>query len=661
MIAGAPPTLGTNYDALFGFDSADQITEEEYFFPGIGIQNITGFGSGYGGSYVIGPGESWGLNNVLTWIKGSHSFKFGFYGERYYNNGSYLIERSWGHNGLFSALIRDGEFATNGYGFADFLLGAPWLVVSNPSFPGVGRAPYRFIDQSLRGFFQDDWKISPRVTLNYGVRYEYNMPPVEAHDRTLVGNIRTLTDIEVLYPESLDIDDQFLSPQFSVDTPVGNQVVPAGTYFKRYPSRRMWDPDKNNFQPRIGLAIRPFRDDRTAIRAAYGVFNGRTNGSVSSGPAFSPPFFNFSFFNADSAIPPDVLLGEFPGGTTYSPEGFPGTFYLLPRDFPDPFVQNWSLTIQRELTTNMKFEVGYLGSRTDNMYIGLVLNARRVPGMETGQGCPEPCPVARPFPRPFPYMQEDRSSGPYGWANYHAMQVSLERRFSNGLTFLTNFTWSKSMDLGVSGAGDFVEGGQPDGQPQNLFNLAAEKGRGQDSIGRRFVGSWVYELPFGSGKPFLSNSNAFVKAIVSGWQFSGVLSFQGGFPFSVYVQGDVSGTGITRGRADRIRDGNLPNSERTLQRWFDTGAFTIPALSTFGNGGNRILEGPGLKNLDLGLHRNFRFSERHNLQFRAEFFNTTNTPNFASPDRYVNSATYGQILQLNTPMRQIQLALKYVF
>ncbi len=657
LLAAGPPTQGTNYDAQFGFAYAPRLTPEEFHFPNIGIQNITALG-GAGFSYQIGPNETWGLSETLTWIRGSHSFKMGFQGERYYNKLFFLVDRSWSFNGLFTGLIRGGQFVTNGYGFADFLLGHPSSEAFMPILPEIGREPIRNIDQSLKGFFQDDWKVSSRLTINWGLRYEYNMPPIEERDRTTIGDITSLTSLAVYYPQSLKIDDQFLSPQFSQDTVVDNQVVPAGSYFSRLNARRLWEPDKNNFQPRIGLAFRPSNNDKTAIRAAYGLFNGKTNGSIFQLPGYSPPFFFFAPVQSDETVPPTLTLGDFPA-TSYSPEGI-YTFYLLPRHYPDPFVQNWTLSIQRELTPNTKVEAAYQGSKTNNLFVTPILNARKVPGAETGGGCPEPCPVPRPFPRPFPWLGEDRSAGPFGWANYHGLQLNLERRFSQGLTFLTNFTWSKSLTFSACGGGDFTTTCNED-QPQNLFNLRAEKGRAMDSIGKRFLASWVYELPFGPNKRFLANGGPLVKALASGWEVTGILEFQGGFPFTARVLGDISGTGLGRGRASRVADGNLPANQRTVDGWFDTKAFEIPALNTFGNAGNGILDGPGIKNLDLGLFRNFRVREAQSIQFRAEFFNATNHPNFGLPDYHLNSSNFGKILYTSTRSRSIQFALKYVF
>jgi hypothetical protein len=362
----------------------------------------------------------------------------------------------------------------------------------------------------------------------------------------------------------------------------------------------------------------------------------------------------------DQTIPPQgLVLGELPAAQ-FTPAGIYSD-YVVERNHPDSFIQSWTLNIQRELTQNLKLEVAYIGNKVSHIDRMMFYNIRRVPGAETGQGCGSDCPIARPFPRPYPAFGEDRTQSAIGWSNYNAMQINLERRFSQGLTFQANFNWNKGMDGGVESQGDFISGGQPDAQPENLFNLKAEKARSGDSPGKRFVTSWVYQLPFGTGKQYLNSAHPAVKALVGGWMVSGILSLQSGFPFEVHASGDVSGTGTGRMRANRIAVGNLPPDQRTLNRWFDTSAFELPPLNTFGTGGRRIMDGPGVTNVDLNLAREFKITERHHLQFRAEFFNAFNHPNFAMPNFYVTSSNFGKITSTSGPPRSIQFALKYVF
>ncbi|MGH8245908.1 MAG: hypothetical protein ACREUU_05695, partial [Gammaproteobacteria bacterium] len=269
-----------------------------------------------------------------------------------------------------------------------------------------------------------------------------------------------------------------------------------------------------------------------------------------------------------------------------------------------------------------------------------------------------------------------------GNSNYNALQIRGERRFGQGLSFVSSYTWSKSIDenAGIS------TGSESSGNAQNARNLAAERGLSDFDVNHRYVFSYVYDLPFGRERR-LSVSNPVASALVSGWQLTGILTLQGGRPFTVNSGIDVSDTGGGNDRPDLI--GNPRLDQRGPDRWFNTctrlasGAlgncaagenpvWAIPARGLFGSSGRNILRGDGLKNFDLGMYRSFRFSEGQSLQFRAEVFNLANHPNFFFPNGSVLAsatgvnASFGRIsraaFQSQTgAQRQIQFALKYIF
>ncbi len=652
-----PVDKSRNFDKELGFPFADTLKPFDFAFPRTGITNMTGLGGP--DTITFGPNQTWYLSEGLTLLRGSHSIKTGFVVDHYNQATQIVFNRQWSFNGNFTALVSGGRFATRGYAFADFLLGFPFQTFHGPVLPGIGREVSLMTVTNYAGYIQDDWKVSRRLTVNLGLRYELNRPPVEDNDRTVVSEITPQGIIH--YPKALNIDDRFLTPQIFTPRTVDGVLVQPGKYFGRLDTRQVWDTDKNNFQPRIGFAFRPFGTDNTAIRAAYGIYNGRHVGRLAFTGGLGAPFRIYTETRQDQTIPPGNLrLGELPA-VEFTPEGI-FTFNVVTRNNPDPFIQQWNFSVQQQLGKDMKVEVAYLGNRADRINVWRIANIRQVPGAREGTGCPAPCPVPRPFTRPFPQFGEDRTRGPWGWSNFHGFELNVERRFSGGLTFTSTFNWNKGIDNGIEALGDNTDGGQPDQQPENPFRSDLDKGRSHDTTGLRWNSSWVFELPFGAGRKFLGSSNRALTAVVSGWDISGILTLQSGFwfhPVNGFV--DNSGTGVGRTRPNRARDGNLPEDQRTLNRWFDTAAFQLPPLNTFGTSGRRVLEGPGVIVWDLGIFRRFQIKESHNVQFRAEFFNAPNHPSFSLPDNNLSSSTFGRISGTSTPPRNIQLALKYSF
>ncbi|MBC8167712.1 MAG: carboxypeptidase regulatory-like domain-containing protein [Bryobacteraceae bacterium] len=690
-----PQISDRNFDAELGFPIGSNLTAEDYGFPGIGIRGLSGLG-GLTKS-TTGPNRTWQVTQTLTAVLGAHNVKAGFSMERYFNFYRLIFPRNFSFQGNLTALVRDGRFQPNtGAPFADFLLGAPSALQVMPVLPGVGREPNQTLSASYAAFVQDEWRVTRRLSLSLGLRYEVNMPPFEKNNRTLVseildeagpGGVRGV----VLYPKDLEVADTFLSPQFIRPvTQPGNPQVLSGQFFRRADTNRVWDTDKNNFQPRLGFAYRPLSTDRFVMRGNYGIYNAANTGRLAFASGLGSPFLLQIEERQDETIPPTRLrLGEFPE-TLFTPGGIT-VYNLATRKNPDPFLQNWFFGLEGEPVRNLIVEAAYVGNRADNLTRLLTINERLNPGLngDLRVGCgagPEPaglragnpsvgsCPtrldpatgfqiVDRPFPRPYPAFGETRTRGPFGWSDYHALQLRVERRFSQGLTFFSTYTFGKSMttwDQGLSD-GDSQRTGQADGTARNVFLLDAEKARAAFSAKHVWVTNWIYELPFGRGKLIGSGSGRLLNSMVGGWQVAGILSVQSGFPFGVYTPGDISGTGVTRGPADRLADGNLPASERTLDRWFDTSAFVLPRLNTFGNSGRNILWSPNYRNLDFSVLKNFELLENKQVQFRSEFFNLSNTPNFGIPDRFVTNPNYGRITSTRGSMRVIQLALKVVF
>jgi hypothetical protein len=256
--------------------------------------------------------------------------------------------------------------------------------------------------------------------------------------------------------------------------------------------------------------------------------------------------------------------------------------------------------------------------------------------------------------RPWPFFTGISLRDPVGKSSYQAFAAKAEKRYSAGLTFLASYTWSHAIDDGSGTLDDGLSGG---GLRDN-YNLAAHRGNSGYDLRHNFVSSGVYDLPFGKSRRYL-NQGGPLDWVLGGWQLGGILMMRSGRPFSPVVNGDISNTGTTN-YPNRVGSGELPSNQRTIDRWFDLSAFTVPAAYTYGNSGRNFLYGPGFVNADLKIGKSFMFRERYRVEFRCEMFNFTNTPHFGVPAATVNLANAGQIRSAGDP-RDIQFGLKLVY
>jgi hypothetical protein len=265
-----------------------------------------------------------------------------------------------------------------------------------------------------------------------------------------------------------------------------------------------------------------------------------------------------------------------------------------------------------------------------------------------------PGPGAVPARRPYPQYASISSWEPVGISKYNSLQLSAEKRFTHGLSFLAAYTWGKAMDMGGGGNSASAESRN---NVQNPRNVAAEYGLADFNYPQRFTMSFMYDVPFGRGRQFLTNTNRIVDGVVGGWQLSSIITAQDGPPGSVSMSTTTSNTGTFQ-RPNRVCDGNLSADQRTIQQWFNTSCFVAPPLYTFGNAGRNIIQAPGLVTWDLGAHKDFRITEGVGVTLRGEFFNVLNKANFGYPSTSIGSLTAGTITSVVTTGRQIQMALR---
>ena len=431
----------------------------------------------------------------LSWVRGRHTVKFGFDFQQVtlYANSTLQARPNFNFTGVYTQnpQSRPGTGAS----FADFLLG-----LTNDS-----QVSTRSISESrqhiYQGYVQDDWNITPRLTLNLGLRYELPLPFYETANK--YANL--ILEPGSLYGQLLDAHD-------------------AGAAGYR---TSFVDPNWHNFAPRVGFAFK--LTPKTVIRSAAGIFYGRDeNVPVARRPTNNPPYFILSTYTSDQIDPSIVLSQGFPANALDPANVKNPAVNSYLRHSPTPYVQQWNFNVQRELPAGLVAQVAYVGSSSHDLYYPDNVNLP-----PPGAGKIQPRRPIQGFAAIYEYA-------PFVSANYNALQAQLERRFSKGLTFLAAYTYSHSLDNGPSQA----DNGVGDPGPQNPLNFTAERGNSNFDVRQRFVASTVYELPFGTGKPFLSHSRL-GRAIAGGWQFSGILSLQSGLPFTPVLSFDPTNSGTT--------------------------------------------------------------------------------------------------------------------
>ena len=531
----------------------------------------------------------------VTHTRGEHLIKFGF-DIRHTQQNAFRDVQS---RGFLNFLGFTGD------ALADLLMGAPAV-----TGVAISDNPQYLRTTSYNLFVNDTWRLRRDLTLTFGVRYEYNSPPVDKFDRANVYD-----------------------PETGQLVQVGANGLPRSGY----------EADKNNFAPRIGLAWRP-GNGNTVLRGGYGIYFDQSSLAPGEGLFFSPPYFDFRLFYALPGLPLSI-------DDPY-PENFPfpspPSAISYQRDLRSPYVQHWSFSVQRQLGRNRVVEAAYVGSKGTKQ-----LSARDI-------NQPAPSPVS-PNLRPNPFLADINQIESRSNSSYNALQFRFQQYLTDGLSFLASYTYSRSID----DASSFFTSAGDSNFPQDSYNVRAERGRSNFDVPHRLSLSYSWALPFGRGQRWLSNGGV-AAALFGDWQTYGIWTFQSGRPFTVALLSELDNSNTGRSslgfgandRPHRIADGKLDNP--TPERWFDTSAFTLPDFGTFGNSGRNILSGPDLHNINISLLRDFRLRESMALQFRAEAFNLFNRTNFDLPDIFYGSPTFGQVSSARSP-RRIQFGLKLLF
>lgn len=580
----------------------------------------------------------WDSEDSVSWTRAQHTFYFGI-GIR---KPTYQVNNITNPQGTFA---EDGEFSGNQ--IADLLLGNPNVAYGSPQVGPLGNAisgpkPH-MVFQTYAPYVQDDWKATRKLTVNAGLRYEFSTVPYDK------GN--TLAWFDPSLPNG----------GIYVADP---RIVSYGGGVYLYNGQRGPGPaPKNDFAPRLGLAYRPFSDDKTVLRAGYGMFFDTSQQNEWTYATGIYPFYTsqqlHAAWNNGTIINTDNLFAP-PPAQTYSPSTSP--IQLADTHVKNPYVTDYTAGIQHDVLKNTILDVHYTGSR------GFHLMTR----IQVNQALPCVAPACSPDPT-SPNYQSPASRNPFknfgnfliddtwiGYSRYNGLDVKLEHRGTD-LTMLAAYTWSKGMDIKSSSA---AIGGDVAGwiNVQNAHNPNGDYARSSYDIGQRLALSMIGRLPVGRGKRFAANVNRAVDAVIGGWQFSGVGIFQGGFPFSIAAS-DINGFNEAYAERANIIGTPYPHGfTKDPTHWFNTAAFAQPAVGTFGDSSRNIIRAPGVERMDLAAGKTFSFTDRVQVQLRVESFNALNHPQFGFPDAGVNDgAAFGTITSTASDNRENQGVIRVTF
>jgi len=577
----------------------------------------------------------------LTWIKGRHNLKMGGQWLKYIQDRFYP-----GNNGMLGFFNYSNTYT--GSAFSDFLLDT----LTSKGLGSPDSEPWQHTQSRIGLFFQDDFKVRPNLTLNLGMRWEYTSPLVEKNDR-----------------------------QVNFDITTGEQLF-AGQDGN---SRALYEPYYKGFEPRVGFAWSPaFLKGKGVLRAAYGIVQFMEGTGANLRLPINPPYFAESDVPFDRSCISTICNPNDPNRANRIATGFTG---LIVRDTPSgqirvwnpnvrpQFTQQWNVTTEYQVFRDTSLSIGYVGHRATHLIAPTDWNQplRGVgPAYQTNPDgtitilWPD-AQTRRPLYSALPLVTFTSGTDSWSRSDYHSLQASMRRRFSKGLDFLASYTFGKVLtdNRGFYGSGTFA--GDQGAYASNAYNRRADYGPAFFDVKHNFVLSGTYELPFGKGRTWGDNWHPAIDAILGGWKMSNIISFRTGFPITVY-DSRIAASSLQSPRAGAFPRPNCVGtgqlSDQTLDRWFDTStsSFASPLPGEFGNCGVGILRGPNWKNWDLTIGKKFNVSESNYIDFRAEFFNFTNTPNFTLPGRNMGDpANFGKITNTLNESRRVEFALKYYF
>jgi hypothetical protein len=619
--------------------------------PSVQIAGYTNFGESQEEPLTQ---DNWQIADSVTWLKGRHSMKGGFDIKGF----------NWTSPVNFTGADDFGVFRFNnniqaggaGHPVANYLLGIPTDVDQTASGPNVDGVATHY------GFFvQDEWRVNARMTLSLGLRYELR-PPFEDREENISNFLRDTVNGDVVVPSRASID--LTAPGFAGS--IGSARILAADEIG-YPKGLRFT-DKNNVEPRLGIAWRPGGDNRTVVRGGYGIYHARILGQVFNSLTGIHTSDNVTFqnaFNADSRtysiVWPNTYAGDPSRGVTRV--GTQNFSTANDPNYKDPMTQQWSATVERQIATRHAVRATYSGFHSSDLTMAPDLNQIQPNTIGFAN-----LPLES---RPFPNWNRINTRDNGGYQNYHDVVLQLRGTLTRwGLTHTTTYKWAHSVDNiedRGAGQGDFQS--EINGRTDNRFDADYLRGPTTNIPTHRFVSSAIWTLPIGRGRAFAANMPAALDAIAGGWSVSTLLQIQSGPHLTAFYSSHCgSGTNCYGSeKADAVSGQDPNNGPQILDQWFNTSAFSIAAFrdtqgrsiftGRFGNAEKGNIIGPGAWNVDFAAFKEVRLGARATARFNVFVTNLFNHPNWGRPETNVTSTNYGRITTLSSifPLRTIML------
>jgi hypothetical protein len=591
-----------------------------------GHSTVASFGNNQG---LIGNIDNqYQIHEGLDWLKAKHEISFG--ADLNYVRTVQESSNFYSRGGVWFSSIYTAQLALNsggtlapvagtGNSFADFLLGMPL----NGSVTSMPRTHFRWT--AFTPYVQDTWRLRPDLTLNVGLGWNLSTPP------NAVGRDKN-------YPHAVDLKTG------RVTYAALGQISPE-----------VYQVDLNDFAPRVGFSWQPHLWRGTVVRAGAGIYYPAENAIYELFAITAPGVAIVQSITNDPSQPtPTYVLGRnvFPPITqttitqTFA-DNVTGTIFNLDPKLRTPYIPQWNFALQHSLSKDTIAELDYIGTQSRKLPIRWNADDCSIAGSYVCD------PSARPFPQ-FTYIY---AAADEGTSSYNALVVKLQREFSNSLSFVANYTWSKALT-------NTEQGGAPVGINQRGTCLSCDKGMAGFNVPQRLVASVVWNLPLGRGRKFLNRANAVTNSLVSGWTLDTIATFSKGIPFTVLAANSTSMDPMTQFRPNRVCNGRSSLHDKNVRSnghyWIDASCFASPAPNMFGNSGANILTGPGMNNWDIGVAKAIPLHEEARVELRAEAFNAMNHAQFLNPDFVMTDASFGQVTSAG-PSRELQLAAKVLW
>jgi Carboxypeptidase regulatory-like domain len=567
------------------------------------------------------------MHEGMNLLKAKHEISFGVdlnYVRTVQESSNFFSRGGVYFNPIYTAQLAPNSTGTpapvsgTGNSFADFLLGMP----QNGTVTSMPRTHFRW--STVNPYAQDTWRILPNLSLNLGLGWNMSTPP------NAVGGNK-------LYPHAFD----FKTGQV--------KFAALGDI-----SPEVYKIDLNNFAPRVGIAWQPGFLPGTIIRAGGGTYYPAENAIYELFAITAPGVAIVQSITNSSSVKPTYMLGQnvFPpmAQTTITQtfaQNISGTLFALDTNLRTTYINHWSLGIQHNLTKSTIAEVDYIGTQSRKLPIRWNADDCSVAGSLL---CDQ---AVRPY-KQFNYIYEAADEGS---SSYNAFVAKVQRQFSNGLSFVTNYTWSKVLS-------NTEQGGAPVGINERGTCLSCDRGMAGYNAPQRLVASGVWELPLGKGKRYMSGISPALDHIVGGWTLDTIATFSKGNPFTVLAASSTTMDPMTQLRANQVCDGRSTLKNKDVRTnghyWFDTSCFAKPAPNYFGNSAPNVITGPGVNNWDIGAGKLISLRESMDIQFRADAFNAFNHAQFLNPDSNMADTNFGKITTVG-PSKEFQFSLKLLW